>query len=161
MYLTDLVRAVTDQVRIMSSSPERIARLSDAWTVALNVDALRLLRHATTTGALARRDALEIIGRTDLTRSAAEDLADRLERTGLVQRRAGRPVTFEPTALGEATVSFIDAHLGETRPAPRPTVLVLDEQGRAELEKRGVTLEDALRVAAVEVATLQQTRLAE
>jgi hypothetical protein len=142
----------------MASGPDRLARLSEAWKVALNIDALRLLRQATTTGLLARKDALKLTGRSDLTRSAAEDLADRLQHADLVRRRPGLPVTFEPTALGEAIVAFIDDHLGEIPAASRPTVLLLDEGGRAQLEAQGMALDEALRVAAVQVATLRQPR---
>jgi hypothetical protein len=130
--------------------------------VALNEDALRLLRRAVTSGALERTRALEFTGRIDLTRTAAEDLADRLATHGLLERRElerrrGKPVVFIPTQLGQAIARFIDEHLvaGDSA-VSRPTIVLLDEDDRTLLETHDLELFDVLTRAAVDIACVRQ-----
>lgn len=153
--LTDLVRRDTDLVRSMSPAPDPLSELRDAWTLALNPDALRLLRSAAETGALYRKASLEI-SQAEVTRTSAEDLTDRLENAGLLKRCSDRPVTLEPTDLGRAVLEFIDLHLGAPQVQQRPTVLVLTPDDREALKDAGFDLRDVLRRAAADIATLSK-----
>src|SRR4051794_20914130 len=111
----------------MAGPSDPFDRLRVAWNVALNEDALRLLRAARTDGAFERRRSHAIVGRPNLTRSAAEDLADRLQAATLIERTEGTPVAFVLTPLGEAVAAFIEQQTGARRQSLRPaTVLVLE-----------------------------------
>jgi hypothetical protein len=142
----------------MKRSSDSLVRLRKACNLALNEDALRLLRHAITHGALERRNALALIGRSDLTRSSAENLADRLEKVDLLQRQPGRLASFEATDLAAAVVGFVDKHLDEA-PAPvaRPTTLFLEDDDRRLLEQHGFELYDVLTRAAIDIASLRRS----
>jgi hypothetical protein len=143
----------------MSSPSDPLELLRSAWTLALNEGALRLLREAVRTGGLERKRALQVSGRTDVTRTAAEDLADRLAIVGLLERRPGKPVSFTPTGLGEAVVSFIDQHAGVSpRSVQRPGVVLLDEDNRRLLEESGFELYDVLTRAAIDVASIRRRK---
>ena len=134
--------------------PDPLQHLRAAWTVALNDAALRLLRYANDYGSLARADALGI-SETDITRSSAEDLADRLDRAGLLDRVQDRPVKYVPSPLGQAVLRFIDDNLDARLPSTRSTILILDDTERAELEDAGFELFSDLRRTAIDVASLR------
>jgi hypothetical protein len=145
----------------MKMQPDPLERLRLVWTIALNRDALRLLREAVTAGGFERKRTAQITGRTDLTRTSPGDLADRLADLGLLtrkesERRQGRPVFFLPTDLAEAVVGFIDEHLGVSfQQLVRPSLVLLDEHDRALLEKRDLELYDVLTRSAVDIASLR------
>jgi hypothetical protein len=139
----------------MSAPPDPLASLRDAWTIALNPNAHRLLRHAIDRGKLALADALEVSQATT-SRSAAENLATRLEDADLLMRTDEKRVTFIATPLGEAVGEFIAAQASAPPPAlARPTILLIDQSDRERLEEAGFELATALRRAAVEVAALR------
>lgn len=153
--MTDLVRCVTDLVRIMSDPSDPLRALKDAWTIALNPNAYRLLRHAIDAGKLLLTDALEV-SQAQTSRSSAENLATRLEDANLLERTAEKRVTFAATALGEAVAGFIARHAGvPEHAAARSTLLLLDEHERAELERAGFELATDLRRAAIEIGSLR------
>ena len=137
----------------MTSDPDPLSALRDAWALALNPDALRLLRSAAETGALLRSHSLQI-SQANVSRQSAEDLADRLEEKGLLRRRSERPVALELTDLGLAVLEFIDLHLGSTQTRQSSTVLVLAPEDRQALENAGFALDDVLHRAAADIATL-------
>jgi hypothetical protein len=132
-------------------------RLKEAWTIGLNPNAHRLLRHAIDQGVLALADALEV-SQAATSRPSAENLATRLEGAGLLARTPDKHVAFVATPLGEAVADFVAVHVGGvTAPtANRSTILLLDDDERAELEESGFELTTALRRAAVEVAALRR-----
>jgi hypothetical protein len=139
----------------MAAPPDPLQPLRDAWTIALNPNAHRLLRHAIDRGRLELADALEVSQATT-RRSSAEDLAKRLEDADLLTRTADKRVTFVATPLGEAIGEFIANHAGVLPVAgSRPTVLILDDSERASLQEAGFELATALGRAAVEVAALR------
>lgn len=140
----------------MTGPPDPLAELREALLLALNPNALRLLRSAAEEGVLYRSHSLRISG-ADVTRTSAEDITDRLERTGLLERRPQkRPVVLEPTDFCHAVLDFIDRRLdaGESTAATRPTVLILAGADRSALEKAGFALDDVLRQSAADIATL-------
>lgn len=139
----------------MPGPSDPLKRLRNAWNLALNQDALVLLRYAVTAGSLERKQARGLVDRSDLSRASAEDLADRLGEHGLLRRRQGRPVTFRPTTLGEEIVQFIDENVGKPELADHFTLLLLDVEARKRVEESGLTLDEALRYAAIDVATLR------
>jgi hypothetical protein len=140
----------------MTGPPDPLSELRDALMLALNPDALRLLRSASEEGVLYRSHSLRISG-ADVTRTSAEDLTDRLERAGLLERRPQkRPVVLGPTDFCRAVLDFIDLRLdvGAPRAATRPTVLVLAGADRSALEDAGFALDDVLRQSAADIAML-------
>lgn len=139
----------------MSTPPDPLRALREAWTIALNPNAHRLLRHAIDAGRLPLSEALEV-SQANTSRSSAENLARRLEAANLLKRTTAKRVTFVATALGEAVAEFVVSHAKvPEHAAARSTLLLLDEQERAEMEEAGFELATDLRLTAVEIGSLR------